>query len=128
MSADTAFRARENKRHFHRVGHDAHVSLSLAGLAYGGTLEDISLKGCLLKLDEHMVLDTSRPYHLSIQLTYSIKIQMEAMVSHQDGLMAGFRCLSIDSDSIANLKRLVELNLGDSGLLERDMQALLRGA
>jgi hypothetical protein len=127
MSTNTSFKSRENKRHFHRVGHDAHVTLSLAGLAYGGTLEDISLQGCLLRLDEEMTLDRNRPYHLSVQLTYAIKIQMEAMVSHQDGLKVGFRCISIDTDSVANLKRLVELNLGDSSLLERDMQALLRG-
>ena len=37
----------------------------------------------------------------------------------------GFHCQLIDLDSITHLKRLVELNLADEGLLHRELSALL---
>ena len=36
----------------------------------------------------------------------------------------GFVCRHIDLDSISHLRRLVELNLGDESLLERELAAL----
>ena len=42
----------------------------------------------------------------------------------QDGELIGFVCRHIDVDSISHLRRLVELNLGDEALLERELAAL----
>jgi hypothetical protein len=49
---------------------------------------------------------------------------MHVSVSHVVGNDAGFKCEHIDIDSISQLRRLVELNLGDSQMLERDLLAL----
>jgi hypothetical protein len=49
---------------------------------------------------------------------------MSVSVSHVIGNEVGFKCEHIDLDSISALRRLVELNLGDSHLLERDLLAL----
>jgi hypothetical protein len=38
--------------------------------------------------------------------------------------LLGFVCQYIDLDSISHLRRLVELNLGDGSLLERELAAL----
>lgn len=113
------------QRLFHRVGHDAWASLSLAGKSWSGTVRDLSLKGCLLRLDSAWQVDAQAVYTLSIHLTYAIKIDMRVRLVRQDGVLAAFHCMEIDADSIAQLKRLVELNLGDPALLERDMQMLL---
>jgi hypothetical protein len=43
---------------------------------------------------------------------------------HSDEGQVGFECEFIDLDSISNLRRLVELNLGDSMLLERQLGSL----
>jgi hypothetical protein len=45
--------------------------------------------------------------------------------SHTRGQNAGLLCLDIDIDSVTHLRRLVELNLGDSDLLERELSALI---
>jgi hypothetical protein len=37
----------------------------------------------------------------------------------------GLRCDRLDVDSMSHLRRLVELNLGDPALLERDLQSLI---
>ncbi|NTV94472.1 MAG: PilZ domain-containing protein [Thiobacillus sp.] len=115
------------KRHFHRVGHDARATLTFAGRAVSCTVEDLSLNGCLVELSEPREIDAGQVYHLSIHLTYSMHITMDVVLAHQTGGHAGFRCVSIDADSASQLRRLIELNLGDSSLLERDMRELIRG-
>ncbi len=115
------------KRHFHRVAHDARATLTYAGHALAGTVEDLSLNGCLLELAAPRQLDAGQVCHLSIHLSQVIHINMDVVLAHQSGKDAGFRCVSIDTDSVAQLRRLIELNLGDSGLLERDMRELIRG-
>jgi hypothetical protein len=79
----------------------------------------------MLKLPGEEALDQDAPYHVDVHLSYAIRIEMDATLAHQRGQHAGFYCTRIDSDSVAQLKRLVELNLGDSSLLERDMRAML---
>jgi len=54
-------------------------------------------------------------------------IKMSGNVAHREGVQVGFRCVEIDIDSIAHLRRLVELNLGDEDLLERELSALITG-
>lgn len=113
------------KRYFHRVGHDAPATLSHGTDTWPGTVEDLSLKGCMVKLASDWPVDPDATYHLDIHLSYAIRIEMDVILAHQQGVHVGFLCTQIDSDSVAQLKRLVELNLGDSSLLERDMRALL---
>jgi len=115
------------KRRFHRVAHDAWASLQHGGQTWACTVQDLSLKGCLLRSDTVLSLDRDKVYQLDVHLTYSNKIAMRVQLCHQDAHQLGVCCVEIDADSIAKLKRLVELNLGDSSLLERDMHMLLGG-
>lgn len=116
-----------DKRRFHRVGHDARATLTSHGKAWACVVEDLSLKGCMVRLAEEWPVDAAQHYGLSIHLTYSIHIDMEVVLAHQEGVQVGFRCISIDADSATKLRRLVELNLGDSALLERDLHELVLG-
>lgn len=116
----------DEKRHFHRVGHDAEATLSHAGQSWPCTVEDLSLNGCLVELAKESPVESDRTYHLDIRLSPSVHIEMEATLSHRDGRHVGLHCVGIDSDSVGQLRRLIELNLGDSTLLERDMRELIR--
>jgi hypothetical protein len=49
---------------------------------------------------------------------------MELTATHIVDNKVGFKCEHIDIDSITQLRRLVELNLGNSSLLERDLLSL----
>jgi hypothetical protein len=51
---------------------------------------------------------------------------MWTKVMHVEGRHVGLRCESIDLDSITHLRRLVELNSGDPGLLDRELGSLMR--
>ena len=50
---------------------------------------------------------------------------MEVSVAHIEESRIGFYCQHIDIDSISHLHRLVELNLGNEKLLEREMSEML---
>lgn len=49
---------------------------------------------------------------------------MEVVLTRTQPQSLGFVCRHIDLDSISHLRRLVELNLGDEQLLERELAAL----
>lgn len=113
------------KRHFHRVGHDARATLFAPGHDWSCRVLDLSLKGCLLEATETWRLEEAQTYPLCIWLGRDVVIELDVVPVHMRGVLAGFRCVRLDLDSATALRRLVELNLGDSALLERDLQALI---
>ena len=115
-----------DQRHFQRVAHDARASLGADGMAWACTIHDVSFKGSLVELQSLWLLEADKVYQLSLHLTPVINIKMDVKLAHQEGLLVGLRCVNIDLDSATELRRLVEFNLGDPKLLERELQALLR--
>jgi len=64
-------------------------------------------------------------YRLEIPLEDSDgKIVMEVAPVHEDGGKMGLTCFSIDMESMTHLRRMLELNLGDPALIEREMRLL----
>lgn len=112
------------KRHFQRIFYRAEATLLSDELTLPCRIVDISLKGCLLELDRPWSDSTTTLYTLTLNLSDEVSITMKLSFAHCFGVQAGFKCDHIDIDSITNLRRLVELNLGDSALLERDLTAL----
>ncbi len=114
----------DEKRRFHRIFYNADATLSHKEASFPCKIIDISLKGCLLKVDQPLIENQDALYGLNINLSDEISIRMDLLVSHINGEKAGFKCVHIDIDSISNLRRLVELNLGDSEILERELVSL----
>ncbi len=113
-----------DKRHFHRIFYNSNATLSNDENTFNCQLIDISLKGCLVRLDLPWTESLENIYTLNLQLSPDINISMQLSVAHVIANTVGFKCEHIDIDSISQLRRLVELNLGDSELLERDILAL----
>lgn len=116
-----------DKRRFTRVLHDSHVTISNDAGTWHSQLIDISLKGALVVKPEDWRAGQGEKFTLDIELgdIADIVIHMEgAAVAHAKKNSIGFECLDIDVDSIAHLKRLMELNLGDAGLVHRELYAL----
>ena len=114
----------KDKRHFHRIFYNSNVILRDESHSLPCKLVDISLKGCLLRFDAPWTGSLEDLYTLDLKLSDEISINMQLSISHVIGNDAGFKCEHIDIDSISQLRRLVELNLGDSHMLERDLLAL----
>lgn len=113
------------RRHFVRVGFDAPALLTTAAHAYSVHVQDLSLKGALLMAPAEASLEVGALCQLTIPLAEtSSHIAMTAEVAHMQGLHAGLLCRGIDLDSVTHLRRLIELQLGDPALLERDLGEL----
>ncbi len=113
-----------DNRHFHRILYTAAATLSCEEKTWDCEITDLSLKGCLLSFELPWDEDLEKLYTLTLQLSEETQIKMELTAMHVVGDKVGFKCEHIDIDSISELRRLVELNLGSSALLERDLLAL----
>jgi hypothetical protein len=86
---------------------------------------DISLKGALVEAPR-LTAPEGQACVLAIQLDAAdATIRMDGEIAHREGPLVGVRCTGIDLDSIAHLRRLVELNLGDEAVLQRELSALV---
>ncbi len=113
------------RRHFWRAVFHSPVRMTTSeGVAYA-QLEDISLKGALLKTDGEWHGRPGEECRLDLDLAPDVTISMLATVAHVDGAHVGLRCASIDLESITHLRRLVELNSGDPTILDREFGALV---
>ena len=112
-----------NQRQFNRIFYNSTVKLSDQYKTHNCQLIDISLNGCLLKFDTPWLGDLTN-LTMVLELSSHIYITMQVKVTHIIDCVAGFQCEYIDIDSISQLRRLVELNLGDNQLLERDLKSL----
>jgi hypothetical protein len=115
-----------NRRHFTRIPMDSAVTLACGAKQWNSQLLDISLKGALLAIPDNFGECPECSCRLMLSLSEAeITIMMVGHIVHHEETRLGFRCDSIDLDSITHLKRMVELNLGDEGLLERELGELL---
>ncbi len=87
-------------------------------------LVDVSLNGALLENPASIAWAQGDQVKIAIKLGDEVSIEMDAEVAHVSDQQTGLRCHHIDMESISHLRRLVELNLGDQALLERDLEAL----
>ena len=113
------------KRHYKRVSFDTTAKLSKDDQSFGCQIVDLSIHGVLLR--PHGVLRSKLDtiYQLVIPLSdEENQINMTLRLTHQHPVNLGFVCENIDLDSITHLRKIVELNSGDSAILDRDLATL----
>ncbi|MDC9725715.1 MAG: PilZ domain-containing protein [Gammaproteobacteria bacterium] len=118
----------DERRRFSRIPFEskAHVNSHNGELYLNCHVIDVSLNGILLKKPDAWLGKMNDQYSIDLLLENAqLVIKMDTDVAHIDKDTVGFRCTHIDLDSITHLKRLVELNLGDEGLLNRELSALI---
>jgi hypothetical protein len=118
----------KNRRQFWRAHFHSPVQLVLHGKVTEADLYDISLKGALVKAPEDWTGKSGDRCQLRLNLGTQATINMGATIMHLAGRRVGLHCDNIDLDSVTHLRRLVELNSGDPGLLDRELAALLHEA
>lgn len=114
----------EERRKFHRILFDAPVTIQ--DNAHTTRVIDISLRGVLVQKPNDMDVATGDTLIIRVILdeTADTAITMSTEVAHQEADTIGLLCHDIDMDSISHLRRLVELNLGDPEMLERELENL----
>ena len=115
-----------DNRRFHRISFDAPCELHWQEQVWSTEVLDVSLKGALVERPEGWGVPLGEPCELVIQLNgHEAGIVMAVELVHVEGHRLGFECQYIDIESAMHLRRLVELNLGDPDLLERELAHLI---
>lgn len=115
----------EDQRRFTRIPFDSAVHVVSADGAWNSELVDISLNGILIEEPSNWNANVGEHFLVELDLNDSdIEIRMEVEVAHMENGHIGFHCKHIDLDSITHLRRLVELNVGDTDILNRELSAL----
>lgn len=123
------------RRRFSRVPFDtqAQVTHFGSGQTIKVILLDLCLQGALVELPVEFPMKGANEIFSAhgerIKLELSLDeaettISMETVVAHVAGRDIGLRCQALDLDSITHLRRLVELNLGDAQLFQREIALL----
>ena len=114
-----------DQRLFSRIPFHAFVQFHLGPEVHPAHLLDIALKGALVELRQPVENIRGKICKLTLKLGRDGEaIVMDGVVVHQSGQHIGIKCRHIDVDSLTSLRRLVELNLGDMTLLDRELSHL----
>ncbi|MFC3608739.1 PilZ domain-containing protein [Stutzerimonas tarimensis] len=114
----------EDRRRFQRIAFDAQTELAQGERSWPVQLHDLSLKGLLVSRPSDWQASEQEPLWARIRLSHEVVVNMEVAPAHVKKDQLGLVCQHIDLDSISHLRRLVELNIGDTQLLERELAAL----
>ena len=112
------------RRRFHRIAFDAPAEIIQGDKQWTVELHDISFKGILVRRPWNWEEQVGQDYLVRIALDDNLQVTMQVELVHREERVLGFLCHHIDLDSMSHLRRLVELNLGDEQLLERELASL----
>lgn len=87
-------------------------------------LLDISLKGMLVEPPPDLELDISKPCAVALFLGDDTAISARVRITRSKNETWGLEWLNIDVESLRHLRRLLELNLNDPTLIDREMADL----
>ncbi len=119
-----------DRRMYQRVSFDGTAELSNNEQSFTCQITDLSLRGVLVKPFGVVRADLGTAFTLLIPLSNNqdnndLKIQMTLELAHSNPDGLGFKCISIDLDSITHLRQIVELNSSDPNLLNRELELLV---
>ncbi|THF61144.1 PilZ domain-containing protein [Pseudothauera nasutitermitis] len=114
------------QRRFSRIRFHSGATLSIGNRETACEVLDLSLKGALLRPLDAFDAALGERCLLELRLDgEEAVVRMEGEVAHREAGRIGLTSREIDLDSITHLRRLLELNLGDAALLQREFSALI---
>ena len=121
----------DEQRHFTRIPFNASAIVINSRTSHKTMAEliDISFKGVLIQQPDDWEGCVGEHYTVHLQLAGNeIEINLAVTEVHSENNHVGFKTEHMDIESATNLRRLVELNLGDESLLERELTELVHTA
>ncbi len=119
------------QRHFTRIPFNASATIVSSRTDRKTTAEliDISFKGVLISKPDDWQGTKGEHYTVNLQLAgHAVEINLEVINIHEENNHIGFKTEHMDIDTATHLRRLVELNLGDESLLERELSELIQAS
>jgi hypothetical protein len=102
------------KRHFTRVEYHVAATISGAGSSFSSMVENLSLKGVLLRTDQRLPL--GQPVDITISLLNStppVELHLKAVVVRSTEGELGCRFDKVDVDSFTHLRNIISYTKGD---------------
>ncbi len=117
----------KEQRQFSRVDFNTKTYIVYQDKRINAKLLDISLKGALFEVGQVVLINKGQECTLEIQLGEGeIVLNIRAELVHIKKNHFGFKFQSIDLDSLAHLRRLMEVNLGNTELIGQELFFLSR--
>lgn len=121
----TTLSSEQERRRFLRIQFDGVTELILNKHKHRVELLDLSLKGALINSASALPCQPGEQFQMHIHLTdnaqtLSFRASLMRIIDNNYGL----RFDTIDLDTLTHLRRIMELNLGDENLLERELDHL----
>ncbi|WP_416305823.1 PilZ domain-containing protein [Neptunicella sp. SCSIO 80796] len=114
-----------DKRRFTRIVFSAPVQLRQGSHAWESHLLDLSLHGVLIARPNNFEPQKDTDLLVTFQLEgLPNAILIVGKISHMNDDAVGIMSELMDLDSISQLRRLIELNMGDDELLHRNFDSL----
>lgn len=117
-------RAEPAGRRFTRFPFDGQARLFSSTAVWDTAVIDLSLRGMLIRRPEQFDGRIGANYRIELRLAGTAIITMAVTLANQGESSLGLRAEHLDWNSFLHLKRLIELNLGDSDSLYRELSAL----
>jgi c-di-GMP-binding flagellar brake protein YcgR len=115
------------RRKYQRIPFSADAEIKCRQKKYHGELLDISLLGALVKGGEEIPFEKGDVCELLIHLLEStITMQFDVDLVHRDENKFGFRFVGEDTETMTHLRRLLELNLGSSDAIDKEVSLWLK--
>ncbi len=115
------------RRNFQRIPFTTDAAIHCNNKKYKGELLDISLKGVLIQGTGQIQLKMGNRCDLTIHLLETeIVLNFEADLVHTEGNKLGFKFVGEDTETAMHLRRLLELNIGSSEEIEKEIDLWLK--
>ena len=113
------------RRRFSRIIYQVPALIEQGNLAMQATIQDLSLHDLLLKVEDAKPLDSLLPVEVGFSFIQSEQMmQFSAGIVSIAGNVIRLKISNIDIESISQLKRFIELNVGNNELLSRELEHL----
>jgi hypothetical protein len=116
-----------DKRNYRRINFCSEADIYINNHIHRCDLVDLALQGALFRTEQLLPLPLGHQARLSIYLPETaIRMDFVGELIHQQGPFYGFLFVSEDDESMGHLRRLLELNFGDSQQAEGEFNYWLR--
>ena len=115
----------EDRRQFTRILFSISAEIEIEDKTYPVSIHDISLNGALVTAidSEYSLQGKLGILHFLLSDNES-EVTMNIAIVHEEENETGLHCNAIDIDSVTHLRRLIELNLGDSEQINKELSQL----
>lgn len=115
------------QRNYQRINFRTEADISVADTPCRCDLVDLALQGALFRSEKPINLQIGNQTMLSIFLPdSSVKMEFTGELIHQNGNFYGFIFVTEDDETMGHLRRLLELNFGDSNLADQEFAHWLK--